>query len=399
MQTAESMNRTLINSLCKEHDDLPGSGQKQTIVFSPGRINLIGEHLDYNDGPVTPGAIDKGLYFVGSLRNDQLIYLYSSSFRELLVVDMSKPIKQSEFRWANYLLGVISQFQNMGKQVPGFNLVFGGDLPIGSGLSSSAALECGIAVLLNNWTNSNFSKIALAQIAQRAEHDFSGVYCGIMDQFACMFGEEGHLIYLNSNSLNYNMMKLELTDHCLVLINSLVKHDLATSHYNERRAEARRFLQFTQAYFGKNYAFGRISDQMIDDLRGMLPSNLFDRGEYVIEEIRRVELAKLAIENNDLDKLGKLMTETHWGLSEKYQVSCEELDFLVLRAQEINGVLGARMMGGGFGGCTLNLMKKSTMADSTDSLVKSYENCFGYKPEVIPVNISSGASIFMQETP
>lgn len=391
--TDSNMNKHRLKNASEQYSRLFDLTGDETIVFSPGRINVIGEHVDYNDGMMLPAAIDLGIYLIGQKRQDNSVNLYASEFKESVTIDTSKQVVRGSVSWANYIIGVIAQFQKRNIHVPGFNLVFEGDLPIGAGLSSSAALECGIATFIDHITDSNIDKIELLKMAQKSEHDFAGVQCGIMDQFASMMGKKDHLILLDSDSLEYKHIKIDLSNYCFVLIDSHVKHSLAASEYNLRREECYQVLSQIKARNGSVKNFKDCTLVMLSGIQNELDPTLFRRGKYVIEEMARVKKVVNALNENNMVKLGELMYETHWGLSEDYEVSCKEVDFLCEVTLEHDPVLGSRMMGGGFGGCTLNLIEKGSADTISREIAAAYKNKFKINPTIIPVNLSAGTTI------
>jgi len=390
------MNKSIIQSLSKHYSNLFTLKGEEVTVFAPGRINLLGEHIDYNDGVMLPTAIDLGLYLIGNRRNDRVVYLYASAFDESFSLNTTKHVEKCEVPWANYIIGVIAQFQKRNIDVPGFNLAFDGDLPIGAGLSSSAALECAVVTFINQITNANINKIDLLKMAQKSEHEFAGVQCGIMDQFASMMSKKDHLILLDSVTLDFEYLKMDLGDFCFVLINSNVEHSLMSSEYNLRRKECEQVLSKFKTNNRLVVNFRDCTLQMLKEIKNDMEPALYKRAKYVIEEMHRVKRAIKALNSNDLTRLGEIMYETHLGLSEDYEVSCKELDFLCGFTLEIESVLGARMMGGGFGGCTLNLIRKDSVDLITNEISIAYKNKFKIEPTIIPVNLGSGASIIEQ---
>lgn len=387
------MNEALIERLKKKFHDRFESGGREHLFFSPGRINILGEHVDYNHGKMIPAAIGQGIYFVGSQRDDRLVTLYASDFDETITFDISNPVKKNEVGWANYIIGVIAQFQKREIEVPGFDLVFEGDLPIGAGLSSSAALECGTAAFINHISGSNLERHELIRMAQKAEHEFAGVQCGIMDQFASMMGKEGHAMLLDSHTLSHEYLPIDQELYELVLIDSGVKHTLASSEYNIRRKECEEVLKALQNSNDSVTTFRECTLKMLIDLQDSIEESLFLRGKYVIEEMLRVETCVQSIKANDLQSLGDLMYQTHEGLSSDYQVSCPELDFLVQQTKATDGVLGSRMMGGGFGGCTINLIERTKKDEVIHAISTNYQKEFNIKPRVISVNLSRGTTL------
>lgn len=387
------MNQELVTQLEETYHRRFGVPSHLVRVFSPGRINVLGEHVDYNDGIMMPAAIHLGVYFMAELRNDHQIKLYSEMFDEEVTVRSNEPIQKNRVSWANYLLGVVAQFQNKGISVPGFNLAFQGDLPVGAGLSSSASLENGVAVLLDHLTQSGLSRVESALMAQKAEHDFAGVMCGIMDQFASMLGKKDHLVVIDSSDLSHELVPIRMDGYRFVLIDSKVKHSLASSAYNIRREESAEALVAIRRVFPHVSGYKEATIDQLNSVFGDLPPNVYARGKFVIEEIARVRLAVEALRNKNIPDLGALMNATHVGLSQDYDVSCPELDFLVASSQKEPLVIGCRMMGGGFGGCTLNLIRDLDSTDTFERICHDYLQEFGHRPEIIEVEISEGTRI------
>ncbi len=358
---------------------------------APGRINLIGEHTDYNNGFVLPAAIDKAIYFAIAKNNLNKLRLFSYDLNEFFEIDINA-LEKVDMQWANYLIGVTVQFQKRGLNPEGIDCVFGGDIPLGAGLSSSAALECGFAICLNDQFDSKINKSELILMAQKAEHEFAGVQCGIMDQFASTFGKEGHVMKLDCRSLDYEYFPLTNNEVDIILCDTKVKHSLASSEYNIRRSECEEGVKIIQLKYPEVKTLRDANAKMLEEVKSKMSENVHLRCHYVIYEIERVEKACKALLKNDFSTFGKLMYDTHAGLSKEYKVSCKELDVLVDIAKEIPDVLGARMMGGGFGGCTINLIKKGT-AESFISIVENeYEKRTGNKIQIYKVKISNGAA-------
>lgn len=363
---------------------------RPSLFRSPGRINLIGEHTDYNQGFVLPAAIDKAVYLAAGLRTDQRICLYAISYQEGFEVDIQE-IRKTPNHWSNYLLGVAAVLREKGFTLGGFNLVVGSELPVGAGLSSSAALECATIFALNDLFGLGLEKQQMILLAQRAEHQFAGVLCGIMDQFASMFGKKDHVMKLDCRSMDFQYLPADLDTYELVLFNSNVSHSLAGSAYNERRAECARAVSLV----GDRYPF-------VESLRDCTVPMLYEciqaddialtRARYVVEEIERLQQACSALEKGDKQSLGKLMFETHDGLSKMYEVSCPETDFLVDYVRGNAAVAGARMMGGGFGGCTLNLVRKDQASVLIPEVSGAYKASMGRALSVIEVRIEEGSS-------
>ena len=366
----------------EQYDKAPG------LFFSPGRINLIGEHLDYNDGFVMPAAIDKGIYYAMASNVSDIVHFYSIDFEEQFTIDI-KLIKKED-GWKNYVLSVVNEFLLMGKPVGGFDCVFGGDIPSGAGMSSSAAVEGGLAFALNEIFNIGLNRIELALLCQRAEHNFPGVKCGIMDQFANMMGKRDQVILLDCQTLAYEYLPLETQNYKIVLLNSKVHHSLAAGEYNTRRRQCEEGIMVLKTKM-TIYSFrdiGKAED--LQAYRSIMGDEVYYRCLYVVEEIQRTKKAASYLKQHNLSGLGKLMFDTHEGLSKLYDVSCAELDFLVREARKNPAAIGARMMGGGFGGCTINLIKETEVNDFIATCSSAYEQQFGIVPEAYIVETSDG---------
>ncbi|MCO5286215.1 MAG: galactokinase [Chitinophagaceae bacterium] len=359
-----------------------------SVYFSPGRINLIGEHIDYNDGFVMPCAINKGMYFAIAENGTDTIHFYSRDYDEKYETPLNK-IGADE-GWKNYVLGVVDEFQKAGKEIKGFDCVFGANLPSGAGLSSSAALEGGLAFGLNETFNLGYTRKELAFLCQRAEHGFPGVKCGIMDQYANMMGEENHAIYLDCMSFEGVPIPLELGDYSIVLINSRVHHALASSAYNTRRNESETGLQIIRK--NSNYKSYRDikSAASLKKFEIEMGTYVFKRATFIVEEIQRTILASKLLKQKKIKAFGELMFQSHEGQSNLYKVSCAELDFLVKIAKSNPDVVGARMMGGGFGGCTINLVKSSGIAAFIENSLTEYKKEFQISAEPLRVTVSNG---------
>lgn len=364
-------------------------GEGGTMYTAPGRINLIGEHTDYNGGFVLPGAIDKAMYCMikpnGTKDRVKAYALDLSELDEFGLDDI--PIKQ----WAKYIFGVCHEMMKRGAtKIEGFDVVFAGDVPLGAGMSSSAALESCFGFALNDMYNLGFDRFELAKIGQATEHNYVGVKCGIMDQFASCFGKEGSLIRLDCRSLEYEYVPFNPEGYRLVLLNTCVAHELASSAYNKRRESCENAASYIRKYHPEVELLRDATLDMLKEVANEVSAEDYIRAEFVIEEIQRMGEACDALKKGDYETVGKKMYETHIGLSRKYEVSCEELDFLNNVAREC-GVTGSRVMGGGFGGCTINLVKNELHDSFIKRATEAYEQKFKIKPKVYDVVIKDGA--------
>ena len=366
-------------------------GQGGHLYASAGRINLIGEHTDYNGGYVFPGAIDKVLMAQIAPNGTDKVRAFSLDYNEMCEFGLNEEDKPSQ-SWACYIFGVCRETLKRGGKVQGFDTVFAGDVPLGAGLSSSAALESCFAYAIDQINGNGFDRFELAKIGQSTEHNYCGVKCGIMDQFASCFGKAGCLIRLNCKTLEYKYFPFdpEKAGYRLVLVDSCVKHELASSAYNKRRASC----ENAAAAIRKNHPEVEfLSDAKrvwLDEVREQIPDEDFLRAEYVIGEVQRVLDVCDALERGDYEIAGEMMYQTHFGLSRLYEVSCEELDFLNKLARKMD-VTGSRVMGGGFGGCTINLVKKELYDDFVKAATEQFTAKFGHAPKIYDVVISDGA--------
>lgn len=364
-------------------------GTDGVVYTSPGRINLIGEHTDYNGGFVLPGAIDKAMYCEIKPNGTDKVRAFALDLEESAEFGLGEndlPAKQ----WAKYIYGVCREMIKKGKAIPGFDCVFAGDVPLGAGMSSSAALESCFGFAINDTYNLGFDRFELALIGQATEHNYVGVMCGIMDQFASCFGKEGSLIRLDCRSLEYEYIPFNPEGYRLVLVNTCVSHNLAEGAYNKRRQSCE---NVAAAIAKRHPEVKLLRDANLDMLREVaneVSAEDYIRAEFVIEEIKRMDEACDALKAGEYETVGKKMYETHIGLSRKYEVSCEELDFLNDIAREC-GVAGSRVMGGGFGGCTINLVKSELYDGFIKRATESYEQKFKIKPKVYDVVIKDGA--------
>jgi len=361
---------------------------KPLIVFSPGRINLIGEHTDYNDGFAFPAAINKGIALAISKSALNVSKVYAINKEELyeFTTENIKPLLDGG--WRNYVLGVVAELQNLGKKLGNFNSVFAGNIPGGAGMSSSAALENSFVYGLNDLFELGLTKNEMILVSQKAEHNFAGVKCGIMDQYASMFGVKKSALLLDCRTIESKPYKIDFKEYKLMLINTNVKHDLSESAYNDRREVCEKISSLLQIS-----ALRDASKENLDELIGKISDEEYQKALYIINENNRVKQFSEAINKDDIAALGDLLYQSHEGLSTKYKVSCEELDFLVDSAKECPNVLGARMMGGGFGGCTINLVKKHEFKVFKKDIARKFRNKFKKKCSVYSVKLSKGTKI------
>ena len=362
--------------------------KKPMLIFSPGRINIIGEHTDYNGGFVFPAAVDKGIAAAiekSDIGNSTAIALDLDSTIEFDLNNL-KPSKQGS--WENYVFGVVAEIQNRNKVIGDFNIIFKGDIPGGAGMSSSAALENSVVFGLNELFDLGLTKTEMILISQKAEHNYVGVKCGIMDQYASMFGIKDSALLLDCRTIESTPYKIDFKDHQLLLINTNVKHSLSDSAYNDRRSACESIAELLGVV--------TLRDATEEDLEKIIdkvtPEN-YQKALYVIQEIARTQKAVQAITDNDLEKLEALIYASHNGLQHQYKVSCDELDFLVDQAKKNKSVLGARMMGGGFGGCTINLIERDKVREFAVSVAKAYKNKFNKECSVYFIELSEGTHV------
>ena len=363
-------------------------------VKSPGRINLIGEHIDYNGGHVLPAAINLNITIRLKKREGNVCNV-SSKAKDDFKFNIYEPLKpKPNNHWANYVLGVINGILKLRpQQLSAFDCEIESDLPMGSGISSSAALECGITFGLNSLFNLNLSDLEQIKIAQKAEHDFVGTKCGIMDQFAVIMGEEKKVILLNCETLKYELLDANIDPYKIVLLNTNVEHKLASSEYNNRRKECEMAMEMIKSKYPNYHQLAQVPLEVIKTLENELQESVLRRATFVAEEEKRTIDASELIQNGDLKKFGQLMYASHEGLTNKYDVSCPELDFLVDYSKKHNSVIGSRMMGGGFGGCTINLIHKNYIQYYIELITKAYVDQFDFELSCIETEISKGVSI------
>ena len=381
MKTAEKV----IDAYTKLYGQTP-----DLIVRAPGRINIIGEHTDYNGGLVLPGAIDRYMYMACAPNGTLDINAYALDLKSSQKITLNKAGKTDNL-WSDYLSGILQEFSQRGHQLSGFDCVFGSDLPIGAGMSSSSALECAFLTGIKELHNLTIDNWTLIDISKSSNHNFLGIKGGIMDQFASLFGKSEKLMLLNCNDFSFDYIDIPQNEYSWLLINSCVKHNHLISGYNDRVQECANALSDIKVSFPTIKNISAVRDiKMLDDV-SFSSDTIEKRARYVVSENARVTSLKQELEKGNMIACGQLLLQSHLGLKNNYQVSCEELDFLVDSATELPGVLGARMMGGGFGGCTINLIHKEAIEEVSENVLTAYKNKTGIKAEVYQVNISDGA--------
>ncbi len=356
------------------------------VIKSPGRINIIGEHTDYNDGFVLPAAIDYYMYIGITKRNDEKIVIHSIDYDETEEVDLQH-IERSGNGWLNLILGVVSQMKS---KLGGFNLGFGGNIPEGAGLSSSAALCCGTTLALSELFELKLEKWDIIRTAQRSEHEFALVECGIMDQFACMFGLTNHVLLLDCKSLTFQESEFNLGGYKFVLLNSNVKHNLVESDYNNRKRESAEALKLLKSMHPRAESFQDVQLKMLEEDQVKIPTKLWKRAYHIVSENQRVLNVNVELKSGNYERVGRLLTEGHASLKDYYEVTCQETDFLVDELNKSSKVLGARQVGGGFGGCILALVKDMDVDHVIGEVSASYKKTFSIKLDNIPIKIARG---------
>lgn len=364
------------------------------IAEASGRINIIGEHTDYNDGFVLPASIDKRMT-VKMKRNgtDSQVSITAANLGESFSFDLQNysPIQNG---WQNYVMGVVNELQKLGGNITGFNAEFDGTVPIGSGMSSSASLECGFALAINELFNLEFDKWQLIKASQMAEHNFVGIKCGIMDQFASVMGKKDQVMLLDCRSLDFQYFPLELENYQLLLLNTNVSHSLASSEYNTRRAECEEGVELLKEKYPLIANLRDVTLKQVVANMDKMPEHIFRRCHHVVSENQRVLDATKSLLNKDFKSLGKLMYQSHFSLQNDYKVSCTELDFLVEQTLDKEYIIGARMMGGGFGGCTINIVEKNRVNEFVEQASKAYQTHFQLDLTPYEVVIEDGARVF-----
>jgi len=366
------------------------SENPQLTVISPGRINLIGEHTDYNDGFVLPAAINKAIQFSVSKRNDSSIHLFSIDKNESYSTSLDS-LHASGLLWPDYVLGVVSELKKAGYLLHGFSAAITGNIPIGAGLSSSAALECAAIFALNELFQLGIGRLEMVKLTQKAENNFIGLQCGIMDMFASMMGKEGYAIKLDCRSLDYEYFPLKLDGYKIVLLDSQVNHSLASSEYNTRRQECEKGIKEIQKKYPEIINLRDVTIEMIE--KSVSDPVIKKRCLYIVQEKERLLNGCKDLQNGDLAAFGKKMYETHDGLQHLYEVSCKELDLLADECRKEKDIIGARMMGGGFGGCIISIMKEDAIEAITKRISESYQNKMNKDLKVYITRIDAGTHI------
>jgi galactokinase len=358
------------------------------MYYSPGRINLIGEHIDYNDGYVMPAAINKGIYYAVAANATYVINFYAADFNESLAINISD-IKNLG-GWKSYVLSVVNEFVLLGKTIGGFDCAFGGDIPRGSGISSSAAVEGGLAFAINDIFNCDLTRVQLALLCQRAEHNYPGVKCGIMDMYASINGKKDHVILLDCKNITHEYFPLRLSGYKIVLLNTKVHHTLASGEYNVRRKRCEEGMVVLKRELNVQ-SFRDIATAADVTLhKDKMAPEVYNCCKFVVEEIARTKTAAALLQQNDLQGFGKLMYATHEGLSKLYDVSCAESDFLVALAATNQNIIGARQMGGGFGGCTINIVQEEAIDGFIEQASAAYKKQFDITLEAYVMEVSDG---------
>lgn len=386
------MNQDLIEKTTSFFENTFGS-KPEKIVLSPGRINIIGEHIDYNDGFVLPAAIDRIVCFAFEKSHSNQSKIIAIDLDDSFEIDCTNSMELNDKVWTNYIRGVVHQLQIKGFQFEGFNCVFSSNIPVGSGLSSSAALECGFLFGLNELFQLQIKPVDIALTGQSAEH-WVGINCGIMDQFSSVMGLENKVIKIDCRTLEYEYHEADFNDYSLILFDSNVKHALMTSAYNQRREQCEEGISILKNNFPEIRSFRDCTEAHLHSLKDKMSEDVYKRSLFAVKEIKRVALACDALDSGNIETLGQLMFETHEGLSKDYEVSCPELDMIVDTLKQEKAVIGSRLMGGGFGGCTINLIKKGQEETIKTKLSALYFDRFGIELKIYEVKIGNGTSLY-----
>lgn len=363
----------------------------ELTITSPGRINFIGEHTDYNMGYVLPTAIENKITFrLKRNGSDSQCNIYSRGYQGFTL--NLKQISVSKTEWENYILGVLNEILKLTNKVKGFDCTIESDLPLGSGLSSSAAMECGLAYGLNELFDLGLSKITLVELSQRAEHTYVGTQCGIMDQFASVMSKKGHVILLDCQSLQHEYIPINMHPYKIIMLNTKVSHNLASSEYNTRRHECEQGVAILKKENTQITSLRDVTREMLELSKHKMTQKIYNRCSFIVDENKRVIEMVEAFNKKDLNTVGCILYEAHEGIKELYEVSCPESDFLVAFAKNNPLVLGARQTGGGFGGCTLNIVHESAVDTFTETAAIAYKKTFNIDLEAFEVQPSGGTS-------
>jgi galactokinase len=367
------------------------------MVKSPGRVNLIGGHTDYNDGFVLPSAIDKHTVLAMAVNNSDRARFYAIDKKESFEASLTGTLQKSAKGWPDYLLGVVDQLQKRGYQPKGFDCAFGGNIPMGAGLSSSAALEGGVLFGLVQLFDWDIAPVEMASIARQAENEFVGVQCGIMDQFISLNGKKNRVMKLDCRSLDYEYYPFHNNGVRIILCDTQVRRELASSEYNVRRHQCEEGVKILREYDSAIRSLRDVSMDFLMQHREALDTTLFKRCKYIIEENERVLASCKDLQHNDMESFGQRLYASHAGLRDEYEVSCRELDVLVEASKHIEGVFGARMMGGGFGGCTINLVESSQEQAFHEKIQEAYSKETGREIEIYKTSVSGGTHLIEKE--
>jgi galactokinase len=367
-------------------------GTSARIFRAPGRVNLIGEHTDYNDGFVMPAALGFYTWIAAAKRGDRILEAYSDHFDEKVSLSLDELAGPPRRHWSDFIRGVAAVLQNAGYKLAGANLVIHGEVPLGAGLSSSASLEVATTLALSSLAGIDVPHLELAKLCQKAEHEFVGTRCGIMDQFVAVHGAAGHALMLDCRSLEYQLLPMP-HDLLLVICNSMVRHELAAGEYNRRRADCEEGVKLLEPHLPEIRALRDVQVVDLETWKHLLPARVYRRCRHVVTENQRVLQAAKALQSGDADRFGCLMYESHASLRDDYEVSCRELDLLVDLASSRPGVYGARMTGGGFGGCTVNLLRADASDSFKDHMLRAYREATGIGPEIYVCELGEGASL------
>lgn len=360
------------------------------FYFSPGRVNLIGEHIDHNGGLVMPCAIDTGTYLLISPNKDNVLRLRSLNFDETLDIPIKNQYQKDGKNWFNYPLGVFNLFLKDGHPITGLDMMYFGDMPIGASLSSSASIEIVTAFALNELFNAGYSRLDLVKMCKAVENDFIGLNSGIMDQFAVAFGQKDKAVLIDCNNLTYEAVNCDLKEYELAIINTNKPRKLEESEYNARAQDCQDALKMLKQELDITYLCDINTDGLKAHQHLITTANALKRAQHVIEENDRVKHATIALNNGDLEHFGKLMYDSHYSLRDKYEVSCKELDTIIQYCETNPDVAGARMTGAGFGGCAIALVKKDAFDTFNNEAAKHYTNVIGYAPSVYKTIIGDG---------